>query len=117
MARLVNRLPSGIFTALFLSCAGLEDISPISRLDGCAGAGVSVELLTAESLAVNILVGFGLEGEASTAAALVEEEGISLGPLAPQDMAAELEGRLLAVRLLIDTARIAQVIDALIGPQ
>jgi len=117
MARLVNRLPSGIVTALFLSCAGLEDISPISSLEGCAGAAVSVELLTAETLAVNILVGFGVEGEASTAAALVEQGGISLGPLVPQEMAARLEGRLLAVRLLIDTARVAQVIDALIGPQ
>ena len=34
VARLVNRLPSGVVTALFLSCSGLEDISPISSLDG-----------------------------------------------------------------------------------
>ena len=117
VARLVNRLPSGIIMALFLSCAGMEDVSPISGLVGCAGAAASVELLTAETLAVNILVGFGLEGEASAAAALVEQEGISFGSLAPQDMAARLEGPLLAVRLLIDTAQVAQVIDALIGPQ
>ena len=117
VARLVNRLPSGIVTALFLSCAGLEDISPISGLEGCAGAAVSVELLTAATLVVNVLVGFGIEGEASTAAALVEQEGISLGSLVPQDMTAGLEGPLLAVRLLIDTAEVAQVIDALIGQQ
>ena len=117
VARLVDRLPSGIVTALFLSCAGFEDISPIAGLEGCAGAAASVELLTAETLAVNVLVGFGLEGEASTAAALVEQGDISLGSLVPQDRATRLEGPLLAVRLLIDTADVAQVIDALIGPQ
>ena len=117
VARLINRLPSGIVTALFLSCAGLEDISPISGMEGCAGAAASVEILTGETLAVNVLVGFGIEGEASTAAALVEQEGISFGSLVPTDMAAKLEGPLLAVRLLIDTTKVAQVIDALIGQQ
>ena len=117
VARLVNRLPSGVVTALFLSCSGLEDISPISSLEGCAGAAASVELLTAETLAVNVLVGFGMEGEAATAAALVEQVGISWGSLVPQDMATRLEGPLLAVRLLIDTAEVAQVIDSLIPPR
>ena len=117
IARLVNRLPSGIMTALFLSCAGLEDISPISSLEGCAGAAVSMELVTAETLAVNVLVAFGIEGEASTAAALVEQEGISLGSLVPQDMAARSDGPLLAVRLLIDTGDVAQVINSLISPR
>ena len=117
VARLVNRLPSGVVTALFLSCSGLEDISPISSLEGCAGAAASVELLTPETLAVNVLVAFGMEGEASTAAALVEQVGISWGSLAPQDMATRLEGPLLAVRLLIDTSEIAKVIDSLIPPR
>ena len=117
VARLVNRLPSGFVTTLFLSCAGMENISPISSLEGCAGAAASVELLSPETLAVNILVGFSIEGQASIAAALVEKRGISLGRLVPQDMAAGLEGPLLAVRLLIDTAQVAQVIDALIAQQ
>lgn len=115
--RLVNRLPSGIVMALFLNCTGMEDISPISSLEGCAGVAASVELLTADSFAVNILVGFGIEGDASTAAALVEQQGISLGSLVPQDMTASSEGPLLAVRLLIDAADVAQVVDALIGPE
>lgn len=115
VARLVNRLPSGVVMALFLSCAEMEDISPISSLESCAGAAASVEFLNADTFAVNILVGFGIEGEASTAAALVEEDGLSVGSLVPQEMAARAEGPLLAVRFFIDAAEVAQVIDTLIG--
>ena len=115
VGRLISRVPSGIVTALFMSCTDLEDVSVISGLEGCAGAAVRVEVLTLETLAVNIVAGFGIEGEASTAAALIEQAGITLGSMTPQEMAANADGPLLTVRLLIDTADAAQAIEALIG--
>ena len=45
VARLINRLPSGVATAISRSCDEVDDLPVISVLEGCAGVGISVEFL------------------------------------------------------------------------
>ena len=70
-----------------------------------------------DALTVNLLMGFGEESQASRALSEVEREGIRLGSLVPRQLVNGQEGPLLAVRLIVDIAQVAQVFKTLEAPQ
>ena len=112
VALLANNLPSGLTTVLFPDCADLDTVAPNAELSGCNGVGLSAELMAEDTVAVNAVVSFVSEEQASAALPILKE---SFGPgdLVPLGVAARREGSMVRVRAAVGATAVFQVVGAL----
>ena len=112
-ARLVGELPAGVTAVVLGDCANLATLFSLEILEGCTGAAVSADVAESGSGAINAVVSYEDEVQASVAMALVGQLGVELEGLSLERIAILQEGSLLRLRLPADIDQIESVFDAL----
>ena len=74
-SRMVRKSPRGMMAVMLGNCANLTVLFHNRTLQGCAGAVISAELAETGSGAINAIVGYENEAQASAAMELMGEEG------------------------------------------
>ena len=112
-ARLVSELPAGVTTVVLGDCANLATLFSLETLRGCTGAAVSADIAESGSGAINALVSYEDESQASVAMDLMGHVGVEQDGLSLERIAMLQEGSLLRLRLPADIHQIESVFDAL----
>jgi len=112
-ARLVSELPAGVTTVVLGDCANLATLFPLETLRGCTGAAVSADIAESGSGAINALVSYEDESQASIAVDLMGHVGVEQDGLSLERIAMLQEGSLLRLKLPADIHQIESVFDAL----
>ena len=108
-SRMVRELPPGMMAVVLGNCANLTVLFHYRTLQGCTGAAISAELAETGSGAINAIVGYENEAQASTAMELMGEEGFQLDGLTLEKVAVVQEKSLLRLKL---PANVDQVVTA-----
>ena len=118
VSRLVDNLAPGIAAALFSDCGSLGSLGSLGEVagpGGCTGAAVSAEVLDEDLVAINAVVAFQTESQASAALQVLNQGDFRLGGLEPKKSAARLEGTLLRLRMIVELKDIGVAFDGLGG--
>lgn len=112
-SRMVRELPPGMMAVVLGNCANLTVLFHNRTLQGCTGAAISAELAETGSGAINAIVGYENEAQASTAMELMGEEGFQLDGLTLEKVAVVQERSLLRLKLPANVDQVATAFETL----
>jgi hypothetical protein len=110
---MVRELPPGMMAVVLGNCANLTVLFHNRTLQGCTGAAFSAELAKSSSGAINAIVGYENEAQASTAMELMGEEGFQLDGLTLEKVSVVRERSLLRLKLPANVDQVATAFETL----
>ena len=112
-SRMVRELPPGMMAVVLGNCATLTVLFHNRTLQGCTGAAIGAALSETGSGAINAIVGYENEAQASTAMELMGEEGFQLDGLTFEKVAVVQERSLLRLKLPANVDQVATAFETL----
>ena len=113
ISRMVRELPPGMMAVVLGNCATLTVLFHNRTLQGCTGAAIGAALSETGSGAINAIVGYENEAQASTAMELMGEEGFQLDGLTFEKVAVVQERSLLRLKLPANVDQVATAFETL----
>jgi hypothetical protein len=110
---LVNELPAGVGAVVLADCGNLTALFAPNALQGCTGAAISAEAAESGSGAINAIVAYEDESQASAAMESINREDFHVDDLTIRKVTAVREGSLLRLRLQADLDQVAKAFDTL----
>tara|TARA_B100000809_G_scaffold257448_1_gene299077 strand:- start:1084 stop:1965 length:882 start_codon:yes stop_codon:yes gene_type:complete len=112
-SRMVRELPPGMMAMVLGNCANLTVLFHSRTLQGCTRAVISSELAETGSGAINAIVGYENEAQASTAMELMGEQGFQLDGVTLENVAMVQERSLLRLKLPANADQVATAFETL----
>ena len=112
-SRMVRGLPPGMMAVVLSNCANLTVLFHSRTLQGCTGAAVSAELAETGSGAINAIVVYENEAQASRAMEVMGEDGFQLDGLTLEKVAVVQERSLLRLKLPATVDQVATAFETL----
>ena len=112
-SRMVRELPPGMIAMVLGNCANLTVLFHSRTLQGCTRAVISSELAETGSGAINAIVGYENEAQASTAMELMGEQGFQLDGVTLENVAMVQERSLLRLKLPANANQVGTAFETL----